>query len=89
MLSAIVLFATAASGCSTKTSGECNICPSMTNVNLAACQSEGAKAGCAKAEIREVTDPSCSVGKPAITHQVCTYTDCDQKLDCSQVNGSK
>jgi hypothetical protein len=67
------------------TSGECNICPSATTVDLAACAEEGKKAGCAVAEIKEVTDDQCDIGKAPITHNICVYSDCSSKLDCSAV----
>jgi hypothetical protein len=82
---AIVGMLLGALGCSDKTSGECNICPTSTTVDLAACAEEGKKAGCAVAEIKEVTDDQCDIGKAPITHNICVYSDCSSKLDCSAV----
>jgi len=72
-------------GCSEKISGECNICPFATTVDLAACAVEGKKAGCAVAEIKEVTDDQCDMGKAPITHNICVYSGCSSHLDCSAV----
>jgi hypothetical protein len=72
-------------GCSDKTSGQCNICPNNTTIDLAACAEEGKKAGCAVAEIKEVIDDTCNIGQAPITHNICVYSDCSSNLDCSAV----
>jgi hypothetical protein len=71
--------------CSSKISGMCNICPTATFADTAACADAGKKAGCAKAEVVEVTDDACDIGKPQTTHQMCVYSECDQSLDCTMV----
>lgn len=84
-LALAVGIAAIAAGCGSKTSGACNICPSAATVNLSACAEEGAKAGCASAQIREVTDDRCDLGQPATTHQECVYTDCETHPDCTAI----
>jgi hypothetical protein len=72
-------------GCGPNISGMCNICPNATFVDLSACAEAGKKAGCAKAEIVEVTDDLCDMGKPAQTHQECVFSGCERDFECTMV----
>jgi hypothetical protein len=82
---ALLLFAIAPlTACDTGTTGACNICPQWS-YSAEACIEAGKKAGCKKAEIREVTDNTCNANEPPQTHLECAYTDCDDKLECSDV----
>jgi len=85
MRMSLVVLALCLLSCGTKTSGSCSICPIAKFVDLAACAEEGKKAGCAKAEIVEVTDDRCGAGEPPQTHAVCVYSDCDRNLNCDAV----
>jgi hypothetical protein len=86
MRTAILLLSlTLLGACDSGITGACNICPTFKLLGPDACAEAGKKAGCAKAELRTVTDDTCAQGKPVQTHQECAYTDCDDHLACDTV----
>ncbi len=65
--------------------GVCNICPTAKMVNTAGCAEQGTKSKCTSAAIKSVTNDSCSLGKPATTHDTCTFEHCELEFECSTV----
>lgn len=83
-LFATALFCLLLFGCESGISGNCNHCPTFQSMSTDACRAFAQKHECKSAEVKEVTDESCALGKPPMTHMSCIYTLCKTSPNCDE-----